>query len=75
MNFIKALFKARGNKDTTEQKPKFPWIDLNSINQLEQLLEESKSKPIVIFKHSTGCGISRMVLKRFEKQTANLDYN
>ncbi|MAD98582.1 MAG: bacillithiol system redox-active protein YtxJ [Flavobacteriaceae bacterium] len=34
--------------------------------QLENMLEESITKPVLIFKHSTRCGISRMVLKRFE---------
>ena len=34
-----------------------------SLNEIE---EKSKTKTQVIFKHSTRCGISRMVMKQFE---------
>ncbi|HBY67023.1 MAG TPA: bacillithiol system redox-active protein YtxJ [Flavobacteriaceae bacterium] len=37
------------------------------MEQLEEIIKESKNKPVAIFKHSTRCGISRMVLKQFEK--------
>ena len=45
-----------------------PWHPLTGSQQLEELKEESKDKPVVIFKHSTRCGISRMVLNNFEKE-------
>lgn len=35
--------------------------------QLERLMEASFEKKVLIFKHSSRCGISSMVLKRFEK--------
>lgn len=44
-----------------------PWHVLSEMKQLDEIVEESKSKPVVIFKHSTRCGISRMVLRNFEK--------
>lgn len=44
-----------------------PWHVLSEIKQLDEIEEESKSKPVAIFKHSTRCGISRMVLRNFEK--------
>jgi bacillithiol system protein YtxJ len=44
-----------------------PWRPLNSIDQLEEIREESKTVPQAIFKHSTTCGISRMVLNMFKK--------
>lgn len=44
-----------------------PWIPLNSLNQLNDLKEKSITKTQLVFKHSTRCGISRMVLKQFEK--------
>ena len=34
------------------------WKVLDSIEQLEKVIEASKDKPVVIFKHSTTCGIS-----------------
>jgi bacillithiol system protein YtxJ len=43
------------------------WNELNTVSQLEQIREESKEKPVVIFKHSTRCSTSRMVLDRLER--------
>ena len=42
-----------------------PWIALNSIDQLDVIAELSKTKTQLIFKHSTRCGISRMVMNQF----------
>jgi len=41
------------------------WVDLNTINQIQTIRDKSATKPQVIFKHSTRCGISRMVMKQF----------
>lgn len=43
------------------------WIQLTNDIDIDQLKEESNSSPIVIFKHSTRCSISDMVLNRFER--------
>jgi bacillithiol system protein YtxJ len=43
------------------------WRVLNSEEQLDQIREESKESPILIFKHSTRCSISRTVLDRLER--------
>jgi len=43
-----------------------PWQPLNAINQLENIRSESNNRPQVIFKHSTSCGISRMVMNMFK---------
>jgi bacillithiol system protein YtxJ len=43
------------------------WIALNSENQIETINEESKNQPIVIFKHSTTCNISSMMLSRLKR--------
>lgn len=50
-------------------------IYLIEEQQLEGVLANSFHKTILIFKHSTRCGISSMVLKRFENgmQKENLD--
>lgn len=50
-----------------EEIVEVPWNMLNSIEQLDTIVEESKEKPVAIFKHSTKCGISRGVLKIFER--------
>ena len=47
-----------------------PWIQLTTMKQLQDIETKSATKPQVIFKHSTRCGISRMVIKQFEA-----DYN
>ena len=44
------------------------WNTLNKIDQLEEINKASFKHPVVIFKHSTRCGISNMVLKKFEAE-------
>lgn len=44
------------------------WLPLTESNQLLTIISESKIKPILIFKHSTRCGVSRMALKSFERE-------
>lgn len=43
-------------------------ILLTTEDQLDTLLEASNDKPVLLFKHSSSCGISAMVLKRFESK-------
>lgn len=63
MGIFKSLF-GNGNSESEEQSN---WIHLTDIGQLEEIKSKSITKPQVIFKHSTRCGISRMVLNAFEK--------
>lgn len=46
------------------------WIPLTTEAQFEEILVKSGNKPQVIFKHSTRCGTSSMVLSRLERSTA-----
>ena len=62
MGFINKLFG--GSSEPKEEKV-LPWINLNSITQLKEIEDKSKTKTQIIFKHSTRCGISRMVLNQF----------
>ena len=50
------------------------WKLLESIDQIAEILTISKKVPVLIFKHSTRCGISRFVLKNFER-SFNLSEN
>lgn len=43
------------------------WIKLTTLEQLDQIKEESKVHPVLIFKHSTSCSISRASLDRLER--------
>ena len=56
-----------GNKDGSEKKQEnqITWIPLTSLEQLEKIENNSASRTQMIFKHSTTCGISRMVFNRF----------
>ena len=59
-------FKSTGTNQ--EEGENISWHILSSSDQLDGIIEESKTKPVGIFKHSTRCGVSRGVLKSFEKE-------
>jgi bacillithiol system protein YtxJ len=63
MGFFDNLTKS-ANK--VENNLKINWLALTDKEQLENIIKISIAKPVLIFKHSTRCGISRMVLKNFE---------
>lgn len=44
------------------------WIALTNNEQLENVIKESYSKPVLIFKHSTRCAVSTMSLDRLERK-------
>jgi len=52
------------------------WIDLRSEAQINEIIEKSNSKPQVVFKHSSRCGISAMAKNRLERSIApsNADF-
>lgn len=60
----------RNKKENFGIQPKknsqFPWIQLTSFEQLDKIKRVSLTKPVVIFKHSTRCIVSRIVLREFE---------
>lgn len=66
MGFFETLFGSKQEQHTLD------WKVLEDSNQLDDALNLSKDKPVVIFKHSTRCGISRMVLNQFEN---NADFD
>ncbi len=49
------------------------WMDLTSVSQLDLLDESSKDKPILLFKHSTTCSISRTALDRLQRNWTDAD--
>ena len=52
------------------------WIQLQTEEQLKQIVEKSKEKAQVIFKHSTRCGISAVAKNRLDKESTpeNADF-
>ena len=63
MSIFNNLF---GNKENTDKSSYINWIPLTSKEQLEEIKKESDAEAILIFKHSTRCGISSMVKRQFE---------
>lgn|SRR5699024_1565126 len=66
------LFRNR-KKDKEPEKDPLPWKNLTTEAQLDVLVKESHERPVFIFKHSTRCGISSMVLSRFESELGSND--
>lgn len=64
MGLLDSLF-GKKNAVVQEQRKALPWVPLTTTSQLEEIAEQSGHRPQVIFKHSTTCGISRMVLQMF----------
>lgn len=56
-----------GNKTSKEVEETYlNWTPLISVDEINTIKEISKRQAILIFKHSTRCGISRVVIKKFE---------
>ena len=65
MGLFNGLFGKNYGESKKEEKT-IPWISLTSLDQLNEIEENSKTKTQVIFKHSTTCGISRMTMNMFK---------
>ena len=74
MGFFKKLM---GNDSDKKQEEKvLPWVFLTDVAQLAEIKKKSFLKPQIIFKHSTRCGISTMVLNQFiSAYELNLDFD
>lgn len=66
MSIFGKLFSDSNSKDNSSSS--IDWNDLTDLRQLDEIIEESESTPVIIFKHSTRCSISRMALKNFERE-------
>ncbi|PIA77683.1 cytosolic protein [Gaetbulibacter sp. 4G1] len=65
MGLLNKLFGASTGSTTNKEEKVLPWIPLNDLQQLKHIEKKSSIKTQVIFKHSTRCGISRMVMNQF----------
>ena len=61
MGLFKNIF---GSSEPKEEK-QLPWQALTNVSQLDEIEQRSTTKTQVIFKHSTRCGISSMVMNQF----------
>lgn len=66
MRIFNSIFGSKQDNNSLD------WKVLDDISELDKLLDLSHEKPVVIFKHSTRCGISRMVLNQFQN---NADFD
>lgn len=65
MSLFKNIF---GDSDKTTNSSKVTWRLLTNLGQLNEIINESTETPVIIFKHSTRCSVSRMALKQFENE-------
>lgn len=65
MGLFDKIFNAE-KKENNEEKKSTPWVDLNKMEQLDEIEKISEDKTVAILKHSTRCGVSKMVLRMFE---------
>lgn len=68
MGLFGKIFGNGGEQSNENEKPAMPWKRLTEISQLDIIASDSKTKPVAIFKHSTTCGISGMVIRGLESQ-------
>ncbi|SHH76256.1 bacillithiol system redox-active protein YtxJ [Winogradskyella jejuensis] len=62
MGLFNKLFNS--SSESKEEKA-LPWQALTTVSQLDEIEKRSLGKTQLIFKHSTRCGISRMVMNQF----------
>jgi bacillithiol system protein YtxJ len=65
MSFLRNIFSNSSSK--SEENKNIVSNELNSLQQLDVIDELSFSKPVVLFKHSTRCIISKTALREFER--------
>ncbi|MCF6129415.1 bacillithiol system redox-active protein YtxJ [Flavobacterium sp. AS60] len=65
MGILNNIFSS---SEENQSDSKVGWRQLADLGQLNEIITESAEKPVIIFKHSTRCGVSRMVLKQFENE-------
>jgi bacillithiol system protein YtxJ len=65
MSLFKNIF---GHSEAEKMVSKVNWKPLSDLGHINEIKDLSHEKTVVIFKHSTRCSISRMVLKQFENE-------
>lgn len=65
MSFFDKIFSSENNEVNSNLK----WINLDHVDTIDNIIiPKSWNKPVIIFKHSTRCSISRFALKQFENE-------
>lgn len=66
------LDKVFGKNENTPKKIEIDWIPLTSLEQLDSITNNLE-RTSILFKHSTRCGISSGVLRKFEAKNEELN--
>lgn len=74
MGFLDKIFGGDSQESKEENKVEAKFYILDDVKLLDEVDEVSHTKPVVLFKHSTRCSISRFALKRFDAEF-NYDEN
>lgn len=62
-----SIFNHIFSSSSEDDHSKVSWEFLTDISMLELLFDASFQVPVLIFKHSSRCSISRFALKEFER--------
>ena len=68
MGFLDKIFGGSASEENNENEVEAKFYTLDDIKLLDEVDEISHTKPVVLFKHSTRCSISRFALKRFDSE-------
>ena len=66
MGFIKKIF----NNNTVNNEPLVNWAMIDGIDTMTEIIDNAKNSTLIIFKHSSRCGMSSSILRKFEKKTS-----
>jgi hypothetical protein len=59
MSIFNSIF---GEPKPNSNSSNINWIQLEDLGQINEIITLSEEMPVIIFKHSTRCSISRMAL-------------
>ena len=65
MNIFNSIF---GEPKPNSSASKINWTSMEHLGQIDEIILLSEEMPVIIFKHSTRCSISKMALKNFENE-------
>lgn len=68
MSFFKNIFGENKSEENENENVETKFFTLNAMEQFDEIDEISHTKPVVLFKNSTRCIISRTVLKQFDAE-------
>ena len=68
MSLFKNIFGDNKSEESQNENVEAKFFTLNTKEQFDEIDEISQTKPVVLFKHSTRCIISRTVLKQFDAE-------